>query len=373
MALGRTTIAAGLIAVSAVAHPRAEGDGQPPQNALPSLTLNEAVQEALDHNLDLLAARFNVTDAAVLTASLRPNPVVTASLFRPDQGLVNAGISPHEEVFRTDYVLERGSKRERRLEQANLAKSVAELQLLDLTRSLVLDVATAFTDVQLARLNLTLARDSLQAFNTVVQVNTHRVRAGDLSAVELSRSRLAALQFQNDVRQMEARLRADAARSVADLRLQLANGQIDYTVSGEYHRQRGAEVNGNAFGLFLSAPLPIFNRNQGEIARARGQQQQLEAKVRALEHEIDGEVANAYAQYASARQIVGAIERQMLTPAQEVLTTTEYSYLHGEASFVELLDAVRAFNDTMQSYNSARADYAKSRYTLDSISGKVNP
>jgi len=84
-------------------------------------------------------------------------------------------------------------------------------------------------------------------------------------------------------------------------------------------------------------------------------------------------VANAYAQYASARQIVGAIERQMLTPAQEVLTTTEYSYLHGEASFVELLDAVRAFNDTMQSYNSARADYAKSRYTLDSISGKVNP
>ena len=63
----------------------------------------------------------------------------------------------------------------------------------------------------------------------------------------------------------------------------------------------------------------------------------------------------------------------MLTQAQDVRTTTEYSYRRGEASFVEFLDAVRAFNDTMQSYNEARADYARSLYTLDSISGKVNP
>ena len=45
--------------------------------------------------------------------------------------------------------------------------------------------------------------------------------------------------------------------------------------------------------------------------------------------------------------------------------TTEYSYRRGEASFIEFLDAVRAFNDTMQSYNEARADYARSLYALD--------
>ncbi len=38
---------------------------------------------------------------------------------------------------------------------------------------------------------------------------------------------------------------------------------------------------------------------------------------------------------------------------------------------LELLDAQRAFNETMQAYNESRAEYARSLYVLDSISGKV--
>ena len=89
--------------------------GQAPAGAL--LTIDQAVGEAIDHNLNLLAERFNiaVADAAVVTASLRPNPVVTVNLMRPDHSLVVAGISPNEQVFRTDYVFERGGKRERRV------------------------------------------------------------------------------------------------------------------------------------------------------------------------------------------------------------------------------------------------------------------
>jgi cobalt-zinc-cadmium efflux system outer membrane protein len=391
------------------------------------LTVDQAVGEALDHNLSLLAERFNVSVAqtAVLTASLRPNPVLTVNLMRPDQSLVDAGISPFEQVFRTDYVFERGSKRERRVDQATLAKSVAELQLLNTTRTLILDVENACADLQLAKLNLSLARENLDAFNNVVQINTERVRTGDLAQVELSRSRLAALQFQNDLRQQETKVRSarnrlsaligrgpngdgldvsaelrrdaatldydvlrrqaldtrpdlraartDQARSVADLRLQIANRAIDYTVSGEYHRQEGDTVHGNSYGVFFSAPLPFFNRNQGEIARAQLQGQQLGARVRALENDVATELTTAYSEYSTARDIVDTIERQMLTQAQDVRTTTEYSYRRGEATFVEFLDAVRAFNDTMQSYNEARAGYARSLYALDAISSKVNP
>jgi cobalt-zinc-cadmium efflux system outer membrane protein len=408
-----------------LARPGMVALAQPPPAMV--LTVDAAVREALDHNLNLVTERLNVgvADSAIVTASLKPNPVVTVNLSRPDRLLVDAGVSPYEQVVRTDYVLERAGKRERRVEQATLLKSIAELQLLNTTRALVLDVETGFADVQLAKLNLALALDNLHAFNNVVQINTDRVRTGDLSAVELSRSRLAALQFQNDVRQRDTKLRiarnhlseligrgpngdaldvigelrqdrqtpeydgllrlalaarpdlravhADQARSVADLRLQLANSTIDYTLSGEYHRQQGADVRGNSYGVFFSAPLPIFNRNQGEIARAQVQQRQLTTKAQALEAAIATEVTNAYAQYSTAREIVDTIERQMLTQAQEVRTTTEYSYRRGEASFVELLDAVRAFNETMQSYNEARADYARSLYSLDAIAGKVNP
>ena len=422
-------VAAVLIAVGSAGPISAQN---PIGSSLPNapaqaITIELAVREALDRNLNLLAERFNVqvADTAVVTASLRPNPVVTVNLMRPDQVLVDAGISPYEQVFRTDYVLERGGKRDRRMEQAGLSKSVAELQLLNTTRSLTLDVESAFIDVQLAKLSLTLAQDNLQAFNNVVQINTERVRTGDLSQIELSRSRLAALQFQNDVRQQGTKLRmarnrlstligrgpngdaldvdgelrrdpqtleydtlrrealerrpdlravrTDQARSAADLRLQLANGRIDYTVSGEYHRQEGADTHGNSYGVFFSAPLPIFNRNQGEVARAQVQQQQLKTRVQAVENDISSEIASAYAQYSTTRDIVETIERQMLAQAQDVRATTEYSYRRGEASFVEFLDAVRAYNDTMQSYNGARAEYARSLYTLDALSGKVNP
>jgi cobalt-zinc-cadmium efflux system outer membrane protein len=168
-------------------------------------------------------------------------------------------------------------------------------------------------------------------------------------------------------------LRRDQARSTADVRLQIAQGKIDYTVSGEFHRQEQAtpanQNTGNLYGISVSVPLPIFNRNQGEIARARKEEQQSEARVRALEAQISAEVQSAFETYTAARDVVTTIESEMLDQARDVRTTTEYSYRRGEASFIELLDAVRAFNDTMQSYNDARAEYARSLYAIESISG----
>jgi cobalt-zinc-cadmium efflux system outer membrane protein len=60
----------------------------------------------------------------------------------------------------------------------------------------------------------------------------------------------------------------------------------------------------------------------------------------------------------------------MLDKARRVLASMEYSYRAGEASLIELLDAQRAFNDTMQGYNEARAEYARGLYLIDSVTGK---
>jgi cobalt-zinc-cadmium efflux system outer membrane protein len=168
-------------------------------------------------------------------------------------------------------------------------------------------------------------------------------------------------------------MRRDEARSLADIRLQLAQGKVDYTVGTQYHRQYDT-AHGNAMGFFFSAPLPVFNRNQGEIERARREQEQIQARIRALQATVDTEVRSAWIQYRTSRDLLLSIERDLLQQAQEVRGTMEYSYRRGEASLVEFLDAQRAFNDARQSYNDARADYARSLYLIDSISGKaVNP
>ena len=398
------------------------------------VTLEQVVQEALDKNLGLLAEKYNlsIAEARLVTARLRPNPVFS---FGADyQDWLGAGFSPTRGVgpaevnFRTDFLLERGGKRKSRIEVAENARGVAQLELLNSTRTLLLDVQNAFIEVILAKESLALARENLKAFQEIVSINSARVNAGDLAQVELVRSRVAALQFRNAVLQAEARLRTartrlqtlmgrtipspgfdvsgefkrsevqvalpelrqqalerrpdlqaldrDQARSLANIRQQEALGKVDLTIGAQIHRQYGdgVQASGNALGLFFSAPLPLFNRNQGEIQRARQEQRQIEARIQALRSEILNEVENAYQQWQTSKDLLASIETGMLEQARQVRETTEYSYRRGEASFVELLDAQRAFNDTVQSYNEARADFAKSLYLIDSITGKgVNP
>jgi cobalt-zinc-cadmium efflux system outer membrane protein len=332
------------------------------------------------------------------------------------------GGGPTEWNLRTDFLLERGGKRERRIEVAQGAREVAQLQLLNTTRTLVLDVQNAFVDVQQAKDNLALAKENLQAFQSIVDVNATRVRTGDLAKVELVRTQVAAQTFQNAVRQAEAKLtiasvklqnligrttptpdfdvvgdlrrdpepvvlanvssqalelrpdlqalRKDQARSQAEVRSQLAQGKVDFTVGAEYHREFH-NGNANALGVFFQAPLPVWNKNQGEIERARREQDQIVAKIRAAEADVQTEVRNAWTQYSTSKSLLESIERDLLQQAQEVRDTMEYSYRRGEASLVEFLDAQRAFNDARQSANDARADFARSLYTIDAISGKA--
>jgi cobalt-zinc-cadmium efflux system outer membrane protein len=396
--------------------------------APPALTIPQAVQEALEHNLNLLAERYNVSvaEARVITAGLRPNPVLSTSANIVDHTIFRSGTNPYDEAVRLDFVFERGGKRERRLEVAENARAVAQLQLLNTIRTLMLDVEKACVEVLLAKANVALAQENLQSLNSVVEINTHRVRAGDLAEVELTRTQLAALQFQNQVRKSESdlivarkelqallgrslqegtvdvvgdlrregqpvnqdavlhqaltlrpdfqALQREQARSTAELRLQIAQGKVDYTIGAEYHRQQGNVREGSVFSLYFSAPLPVFNRNQGEIARAQQEQEQIAVKLRALETDIHKEVQTTSQRYTTTQEIMQRIETQMLEQAQEVRNIMEYTYRRGSSSLVEFLDAQRTFNETRQNYNEARADHAKSLYQLDAVSGaSVNP
>ena len=138
---------------------------------------------------------------------------------------------------------------------------------------------------------------------------------------------------------------------------------------GAAFRRQTVTAEANTLSFFFQTNIPIFNRNQGEIERARQEQRQVEARIRAMEATVDNDVEVAYQQYATARATLEKIEQTMLAKARDVRSITEYSYRRGEARFVEFLDAQRAYNDTMQAYNDARADFARSLYAIDSATG----
>ncbi|MBI4893890.1 MAG: TolC family protein [Acidobacteria bacterium] len=390
-----------------------------------ALTYQQVVQEAIQNNLDLAAerVRVSVAEAREITARLRPNPVLTVSgqtldvlgaNYSPDTPL-----GPNQLNIHTDFPFERGHKREERIAVAKEEKSIAELGVREVMRQVIASVQSAFVDILRAKENLKLAEENLTSLTNVVAINESRLRAGDLAQVELDRSRVAAMQYRAAVVQAQLELdqartqlqqvmgrkqkstefdisgelqkdvlmdgqdellkkalarrpdyllgQESQARSRADLRLQMANGKVDYTVGTEYTHQRAWGISGSSMGVYFSMPLPVFNRNQGEIARAEREIVLAGARNTALESSIQAEVIKAYRQYEVNRQLLASIEAEMISKARSVRETTEYSYKRGEASLVEYLDAQRAFNDTMVAFNDARANYARSLYLLDTV------
>jgi cobalt-zinc-cadmium efflux system outer membrane protein len=391
------------------------------------LTIQQAVAEAVERNLNVLAEKYSVpiAEARIITAKLRPNPVLTIegdhlNLLPPKYNAENMA-GPPEYSIRTDFVFERGAKRQRRIDVAQTAVSTAQLQFLNTLRSVVLDVQSSFVELLQAKADLALAQETLEAFRQTVQLNTSRVRSGDLAEVELIRTQVAELQFENTVAQARLKvdigrsklqvllgrqktdalpdttgefrreelgatldalrerafasrpdylaLQRDVARSQAELRLQLAQGKVDYTIGAEYRRQQGLAGTGNSLGIFFASNLPVFNRNQGEIERARQEQLQAEARIRALQATIENEVQTAYLQYRTSQESLRRVEESMLSKAADVRQITERAYRRGGASFLDFLDAQRAYNDTVQIRNSALADYATSLYTIDAATG----
>lgn len=396
----------------------------------PTLTIEQAVAEAIENNPGLLAERLglSVAGTAMITAGLRPNPVVSYSNGYLDwlgtRANPDNNAAPTETALRVDLPLERGHKRELRLDTSSFARKIAEAKLDDSIRRLRLDVTVACIDVMEAKAKLALANDNLRSLEGIVQLNQARLQGGAIAPVELTRSRVAMLQFRASVKTAELTLatartklqtllgrgagaglvdvagemkaplppqapdlrqiqttavgarpdllaaRMEQARSQSELRLQIAQGKIDYTVGMEYRRQQGVNGRGNSLGLFFSAPLPVFSRNQGEIARVRSGQDQIRKSLDALESQIAGEVSTAYQEFETARQLVTEIERDLLTPSEEARTTTAYVYQAGASSLTDVLDAQRAFNETMSAYYDAQADYRRAGTRLASVAGQ---
>ncbi len=393
------------------------------------LTIAEAQAEAIQNNPGLMAEKLGlpVTDTAVMTAGLKPNPVLSISSDHLD--LLGTGFNatngagPSETAVRVDVPLERGNKRELRLDNAGYARKIAEAKYADSVRRLRQDVTLACIDLLAAKAKLALANDNLQALNKVVQFNETRLKGGAVAPVELTRARVAMLQYRGNVRTAELALltarthletllgrhpggtidisgdlkvplpasgpdlqklqttaqterpdisavRIDQARSQSDLRLQIANGKIDYVVGMEARRQQGVNGTGNSLGIFFSAPLPVYNRNQGEIARASREQEQLRQSLVAAQTQVTSDVAGAYEEYESARTLAAEIERDLLEPTKQARDTTAYVYQAGASTLVDVLDAQRAFNDTMSAYYEAIADYRRASSKLSAAVGQ---
>jgi cobalt-zinc-cadmium efflux system outer membrane protein len=377
-----------------------------------TVSLDEAIQMALQHNHTLLAARTVIqqNQAEETTANLRPNPVLLGDsqflpVFQPSQFSGDYLDNTAQFDLGVSYLFERGKKRQHRLQAAKDVTAVTRSQVTDNERTLTFSVASQFINVELAESTLELATQDLKSFQNTVDIGEARYKAGDIGEGDLLKIKLQVLQFQSDVSAAQlARVQA-----LSDLRQLLGYESIgpDYDVGGsfDYLPMKGnledfqakalqdrpdlraarlgltaansqlelqkaigkRDVTGQAsythlgylndVSLFGQIQLPIFDRNQGEIARAgfaitQAQEQQLFASGQVLT-----DVRDAFESVRANDRIVGLYRSGYLDEAQQSRDISEYAYRHGAASLLDFLDAERSYRSTQLGYRQALASY----------------
>src|ERR1700744_3464375 len=153
--------------------PQAQALAQKP--GVVTITLEDAIQMALQHNHNLLAARTTIqqSQAEETTANLRPNPVLLGDsqflpIFQPDQFSSDYLNNTAQFDLGVSYLFERGQKRQHRLQAAKDVTAVSRSQVTDNERTLSFNVATLFINVELAESTLELANQDLKSFQDSV-------------------------------------------------------------------------------------------------------------------------------------------------------------------------------------------------------------
>jgi outer membrane protein, heavy metal efflux system len=377
-----------------------------------TITLDDAIQMTLRHNHNLLAARTTIqqSEASETTANLRPNPVLLGDsqflpIFQPSQFSSDYINNTAQFDLGISYLFERGKKRQHRLQAAKDQTAVTRSQVDDNERSLTFNVASQFINVELAESTLELANDDLKSFQNTVDIGEARYKAGDISEDDLLKIKLQRLQFQTDV----SAARLARVQGLSDLRQLLGYESItaDYDIAGTFDYQplkgnmedfqtkalqvrpdlRAAQqavtaaksqyelqkaigkkdVTGqlsythlgdiNNVSLFGQIPLPIFDRNQGEIARTGFAITQAQEQKNFANGQVLTDVRDAFETLRSNDQVVGLYRSGYLDEAQQSRDISEYSYRHGAASLLDYLDAERSYRAIELAYRQALASY----------------
>ena len=389
--------------------PSAQTLAQKPGSVI--VSLDDAIRLALQHNQSLLAARTTIqqSQAEEVTANLRPDPVLLGDsqflpVFQPHQFSSTYINDTAQFDLGVSYLFERGKKRQHRLQAAKDVTAVTRAQVEDAERGVTYNVATQYINVELSESTLALAQQDLKSFQDTVDIANTRYKDGDISEDDLLKIKLQLLQFQSDVSAAElARV-----QGLSDLRQLLGYDSVpaDYDVApnfayqpvpgnledfeakalqnrpdlhaaqqgiaaanSQYQLQRSIgkrDVTGqvnythleyNQISLFGQMQLPIFDRNQGEIARAGYAITQAQDQEKFTQGQVLTDVRDAFESLRSNDAIVGLYRSGYLDEAQQDRDISEYAYRRGAASLLDFLDAERSYRSVQLGYRQALASY----------------
>ena len=400
--------------------------------SLEHLSLAKAQQLALERNWDLLAAAAGVDAATAqkIVSHEFPNPT-----FSWATTLINVDNHPsstssgnglwdrsYDTVFAVNQLFEIGGKRRNRQRSAQAGYEEAKAQFLDAKRTLDLGVAKSYFAAAQAEENVHVLQESADTLRQEAHLAEIRLKAGEISSADKNQIDINAERFELDARSAQAAaaqarialevllgvshptgrsvlsdkleslvaaapgpatnstgvgrpdvVAAEAAwrKAEADLRVQRANRIPDPTVLAQY--EHVPPDNPNTLGVGLSFPLPLWNRNRGNIMAAQAALEQARLAFEKSAAQAAADIATALLAYEDASHRWQRYREDIRPKSAEVRKTKAYAYQKGGASLLDMLVAERDDNEVRLAAIQAASDTASALAALRAATSSIQP
>ena len=404
----KTMLRAGLISILAVlTSPLFAATAQ-------MLTMDQALETAFANNPDLAAAQWEtgIAQGERQQAGLIPNPEVS---WEAEDTRRNSRTT----TVMINQPIELGGKRGARIEVASRAQDAAGIELERKRNVLRADVIQAFYSSSTAQQRLLLSRQSLELAERGLRVAQGRIKSGKSSPVEGTRAEVQLSEVRLELRRAErdeasayqrlaqvmgAPLPAfvsvgDPGRSMPTVpdsslllnrigetaELRLAKLQIDQreaslglekaqripdltvSIGSQYNERERERVN----VVGLSMPIPLFNRNQGNVLAAARRTDQARDLRNASELRLRTDIQTTLDQWMTANTEVASFNQTILPAAQSAVDTATRGFEMGKFNFLDVLDAQRTLISARTQYIQAIAEATDAWVRIERIFGDV--
>lgn len=319
-----------------------------------------------------LGAQENVADAGLklAIANLRQTEVslagqVAASYYR--LLVFNRQIATRDALVGVDQkLLDVTTARMRAGEVSPLDVSTAELETERLKEQQVL-LQNQY-DAELASLNQLLGRPARTplALDDTLPTDNSLGNLGDLQQQALKeRADLQAARFESE----QAEAAVDLARSERweDWTIGVSSGQSRLDITGAPPQAMEHEI-----GVTLSIPLPLWNRNKGNVAVAMSSGRQADANLIALKLQVQNEVATAYIKLQRLADMVTRYRERLLPLSDKSVALAQQGYNQGQVSIVEVVTAERQHSEVEIAYLDSLDQYLQAYAALNQAIGAYN-
>ena len=380
------------------------------------LTLSAALEMAVAVNPELAAARreLEAIEATVIQARTRPNPEL-ATLVEDTRSATRTT------TLQLNQPIELGGKRAARIDAAERGRDAARAELRGKGAEIRAAVTAAFYDTLVAQERQRLARSSVELAQRATDVARRRVLAGKVSPIEETKARVAESGVRVELQLAESELatarkrlaglwgdaaprfervdgdtqavppplaradlerRLDAApnllraRIEVDRRLALAEIERsrripDLTVS--LGAKRNNELGRDQALLGVSIPIPLFDRNQGNLLEALRRADKARDELAATEVRLSNELAQAIERLSTARTELDLLGRDILPGAESAHAAVLKGFELGKFSFLEVLDAQRTLFAAKAQNLRAQAEAHRAAADIERILGDATP